>query len=1155
MAFLDLLRNSPLGAKLARFDFDQAWAARPSGLFCLCGSTLVASLMLGGATRSGFLSDTILELIAIPTLIVSLSSLLRSSLNERKRGAEWGLVLCLGVAIIPLVQLIPLPPSIWTKLPHRQQITGVFELLNGVLPWLPISVSPSLTWASLLSLLPPIAIFLGIIQLDYRERRLISLIFVALGIFEAFLGLLQVAQGPSSPWRFYAVTNDTESVGFFANRNHLAALLNCALVFGAAWGINTALSFDFRRERKNVGTASVVTVTASFLGILVLMAAEATTRSRAGVGLLIVALFAALALALSDRRRPSGATPIKWIVGSVVVASVLVVQFTLYRILDRFQDPLQGARLEFAHNTIAAAEAYMPFGSGFGTFVSVYPSFEPPQDVVDNRYVNRAHDDLLEIVLEGGAMSVMLVAGFLAWLFFMSRKIWRNAPTDERDIDLLLARAATIVIPLIIAHSAVDYPLRTEAMMAVFALACAFLIEPLSLKPSESRARNNLPAEFTEEERLRLAIDEALSVSHHGARDRSAPQISYGTEQIEDELPGQPQVGMDADDFSSVVEAPLLGIGSPEDMENLPPGGPDDAEMWRRAAALNAPTDLDDGTQSQAVQAVVAEADSGAVQAIVAPEELSEKPPDVPSERPPRSRNVPVSGSAKRAEPPHSMPDAIVDPNAASKPKNIGNMAYMLAKYNRLSSVLVEQSEAGVKHGDEPSARGNTLGAGGAQPANLAQGKMKLLRSLKISSPSGMPVPQEKKDTEIAVEPVQELEATESTEVGNEPDVVEDPFAHRMKVLHSVSFTPHSSAPLPHEKEIEAAQENLIEALGRSAAEAKIDSDNSPKPSPVRPTRSANSTPTKVMPAVEKFAQLSAGPDPLEPPVRPISETGQTSEKAEPISAPTESSFARLDAPAEPTPPSVAANREKEFSGSAGSAATDGTPMPRRVDINRAPESEETPRFTVPETKPVTVKPKKIDAFVFADSNSLTESRGPAPHSSGTEPKVFRRAAPTSAPVVVVKAPVEPAQSDFDPTPSGETFAPEEIIESYPQGTEAAGRPEKQWGNEIEWPGQWQAEPAENTAARRGKAQVSAPEMQTGREITGTPAEAIPQPFAPSAEEIQPQSNELTVQGQAPLPVIKPKAPAARSTGAESPGLPQKARWGDEIEWPDTWKK
>src|SRR6516225_4991397 len=57
--------------------------------------------------------------------------------------------------------------------------------------------------------------------------------------------------------------------------------------------------------------------------------------------------------------------------------------------------------------------------------------------------------------------------------------MWRNErPMGASELDWSLARAATVVAALLIAHSLVDYPLRTGAMMAVMAFACALLIEP-----------------------------------------------------------------------------------------------------------------------------------------------------------------------------------------------------------------------------------------------------------------------------------------------------------------------------------------------------------------------------------------------------------------------------------------------------------------------------------------------------------------------------------------------------------------------------------------------------------------------------------------------------------------------------------------------------
>jgi O-antigen ligase/polysaccharide polymerase Wzy-like membrane protein len=482
VTFLESLRNHPLGVRLAQLVPLRAWQQRPRLFFILCAVTVVSSLLLGGGTRGGFLSDTILELIAIPAFLASLATLVALPRSKSKQRAEWALMLCLAIAALPLVQLVPLPPWLWTELPNREQMVTVFDLLGRELPWLPISVSPSATWVSVLSLLPPFAIFLGVIQLSYRERRVMSLIFVAVGIVAAFVGLAQVAQGPDSPLRFFAVTNESEAVGFFANRNHFAALLYSLLLFGAAWATNVAFTVGSWSERKNFETSTIATLTACFLGLVILIVTESITRSRAGLVLTIIAIAGALALPLADRRRSSGGvTPVRLILASASLAIVLAVQFALYRILDRFaDDPLADSRVTFARNTIAAAKAYMPFGSGIGTFVSVYPIFELPQDAISNAFVNHAHDDLLEVWLEGGVISLCLIAAFATWFLLCSAKIWWRVPDNIRAIDLLLARAATIVVPLIIAHCAVDYPLRTGAIMAVFAFSCALLIEPLA---------------------------------------------------------------------------------------------------------------------------------------------------------------------------------------------------------------------------------------------------------------------------------------------------------------------------------------------------------------------------------------------------------------------------------------------------------------------------------------------------------------------------------------------------------------------------------------------------------------------------------------------------------------------------------------------------
>lgn len=416
-----------------------------------------------------------MQIIAVPALLVSVWQAAETPLTKPTQTA---LAFCLAILAVSVIQLIPLPPWLWTLLPGRDASAAAFDLLGRTLPWMPISVAPNATWLSAFSLLPPLAIFVSAVLLDLRERRTMSLIVIAVGIVSVFLGLLQVAQGPSSSLRFFEITNPSEAVGFFANRNHFAALLYAVLLFAAAWAIDIAASEGPKLKQFDV-RATVLTI-GGFVILVVLLSGQAMARSRAGVGLTIIALFGALALAFSDRRAVTGVTPAKLLLGAGAVAIMFAAQYALYRILERFEaDPLEDARIAFARNTFAAAKTYMPFGSGLGSFVSVYGLFERPQDAMADTFANHAHNDVLELCLETGAAGLALVSVFVVWFVWRAATVWRELPKPElRNIDRLLARAATIVIALLIAHSFVDYPLRTSAMTAIIAFACALLLDP-----------------------------------------------------------------------------------------------------------------------------------------------------------------------------------------------------------------------------------------------------------------------------------------------------------------------------------------------------------------------------------------------------------------------------------------------------------------------------------------------------------------------------------------------------------------------------------------------------------------------------------------------------------------------------------------------------
>lgn len=422
-------------------------------------TVILLALVFGGGTQQGFWSDAIIQLASLPLMAVVLVS---PNLMRVPRGPI--ILLCLLVAL-PLAQIIPLPPTLWTALPGREEIARAYSAAGIALPWLPVSLAPIVTWHSVISLLPVVAVFLAMLRLSNRWRRIFVLMMLAIAFLSVLLDLFQMMEGQFSALRFYAITNVDRAVGFFANSNHNAAFLYCAIPFAAAWGIG------LRRQPRRALLVAVL------LGAVIIGLAVA--QSRTGLILSVIAGLSCIALVMCDGSEKSRRRLLGAVVGGNVIALLIAFQFGFIGMTKRMQDAdiIADLRWPVAAVTLKAAEAYLPFGTGFGTFVPVYQAVEP-RTLLFERYMNRAHNDWLELSLEGGLLSIFGLLVFLAWFGRSSFQIWRPNQKGAEPLDTTLARAGSIVVVLLMLHSIVDYPLRTTGLMVVFALGCALLISP-----------------------------------------------------------------------------------------------------------------------------------------------------------------------------------------------------------------------------------------------------------------------------------------------------------------------------------------------------------------------------------------------------------------------------------------------------------------------------------------------------------------------------------------------------------------------------------------------------------------------------------------------------------------------------------------------------
>jgi O-antigen ligase len=448
----------------------------------LCGSVLVLAVLLGGGTHAGFLGDVVVQLLSIPLLIASFWSFLASTQSESLKG-RWILLLGVVPILVIGVQLCPLPIDIWSG-GNALMATDSGPNL-GVLrrSWAALSITPQATWAAAASLLAPFAVFVSTTQLDLAKRLYITWLILGLGALSLLLGFLQFAQGPESGLRFYDITNPTEAVGFFANRNHFAALLYVTLLLGSVWFARTGQSNQEKSKPR-----SILWLTAAGLFIVSVVAGLAVARSRAGLFLGMAALIGVVLLILGhrheskqkDRRVSSG----RMAIITVLFAMLFSAQVALGGLLSRFeQDPLDDLRIPLAATTLKVAMTSLPFGAGLGSFRPVYATVENDKDVHVS-YANRAHNDFLEFFLETGILGPSLLTLFLVWFSCRVYGAWfREA--SEQGSQLLLQRAATLILGLLLFHSLVDYPLRTTALSAVFAFFCGLLISSNSEPPPD----------------------------------------------------------------------------------------------------------------------------------------------------------------------------------------------------------------------------------------------------------------------------------------------------------------------------------------------------------------------------------------------------------------------------------------------------------------------------------------------------------------------------------------------------------------------------------------------------------------------------------------------------------------------------------------------
>ena len=413
---------------------------------------VLAALLFGGGAQGR--GDAVVHVIAAACLVLGLVRMQAASLDAAPRRLLWwtaAAVCCVGL------QLLPLPAGVWSAIGPRAALAADLAAAGQSVGWRPMTVDSVATLRGLMALLVFASAASLAMTLDDAARRRVIAVMLLAGVAMAFLGFAQAAAGQHSSLRFYGYHHPIGAIGTFANRNHFASLLGMLAPL--------ALLFAVRTPRRAVSLAW-------YAAALALVLASALSYSRAGFALTLAATTAA---ALVPHWPAPGASRGRaWLapLAFVFAVGIAVAYYAWAGLMQRIGiDPLSDLRWQYLRYGREVLMHWLPWGSGAGTFPWVYAPAEPIA-AMTSTYAARAHNDVLQVLIELGVPGAVLMLAFAALLLVKpARKIPIRDDAANAHHRVSIVTGVAIWVPLL--HSLVDYPLRTLAVATVLAVLLA----------------------------------------------------------------------------------------------------------------------------------------------------------------------------------------------------------------------------------------------------------------------------------------------------------------------------------------------------------------------------------------------------------------------------------------------------------------------------------------------------------------------------------------------------------------------------------------------------------------------------------------------------------------------------------------------------------
>ncbi len=191
---------------------------------------LVLCWLLGGVTQDSTSADELLQLLALPVLVLAVAVLSRRPLSGVTGVA---VIFASALVALPAFQLLSLPAGLGLTGEVRQGIVSDLASAGATLGVSHATLSGFATERALWSLMPALAVFLGALALPTRDLRGVLKLVLVLALGSALFAFFQLSLPDGSPLLLYTQWGRNFG-GLFNNTNHQGIALTIGAVIAAA---------------------------------------------------------------------------------------------------------------------------------------------------------------------------------------------------------------------------------------------------------------------------------------------------------------------------------------------------------------------------------------------------------------------------------------------------------------------------------------------------------------------------------------------------------------------------------------------------------------------------------------------------------------------------------------------------------------------------------------------------------------------------------------------------------------------------------------------------------------------------------------------------------------------------------------------------------